>query len=343
MSNPTTTAAPSAPTPDVIFNELTAFQRSSAMKAAIELDIFTAIGEGNKIAAAVARRCRASERGARILCDYLAVNGFLTKIGNEYGLAPAAAAFLDKRSPGYMGSVAGFLQTPDMMNAFAQLADAVRKGTTPLPQEGSISAENPLWVQFARDMAPMMAMPAQQLAQMINGSSKEPIKVLDIAAGHGLYGLAFAQLNPAAKVVGLDWANVLEVAKENARKMGVESRYSTIPGSAFDVPLGSDYDVILLTNFLHHFDPPTNEKLLKKVRAALKPTGRAVTLEFIPNPDRISPPMAAGFSLIMLANTPAGDAYTFAELEKMFRAAGFSRNTLHDLPMSPGRVVVSQA
>ena len=90
-------------------------------------------------------------------------------------------------------------------------------------------------------------------------------------------------------MVGLDWANVLEVAKENAAKAGVADRYSTIAGSAFEVDFGSGYDIVLIPNFLHHFDPATNEKLLRKVHAALAPGGIAVTPEFIPNEDRISP------------------------------------------------------
>ncbi len=76
------------------------------------------------------------------------------------------------------------------------------------------------------------------------------------------------------------------------------------------------YDVILLTNFLHHFDVPTNEKLLRKVYAALAPGGHAVALEFVPNDDRISPPMSAKFSLVMLANTVSGDAYTFRRISE---------------------------
>ena len=114
-----------------------------------------------------------------------------------------------------------------------------------------------------------------------------------------------------------------------------------VEGSAFDVDYGSKFDVALLTNFLHHFDAPTNVALLKKVHAALKEGGRAVTLEFIPNDDRVSPQGVAGFSLTMLAGTPAGDAYTFSELQEMFRAAGFERNELYPLPAGPEQVVIS--
>jgi hypothetical protein len=73
----------------------------------------------------------------------------------------------------------------------------------------------------------------------------------------------------------------------------------------------------------------------------LKPGGRALTLEFVPNDDRVSPSQAAGFSLTMLAGTPAGDAYTFAELAQMFRNAGFASSELHAIPPAFHSVVLS--
>ena len=112
---------------------------------------------------------------------------------------------------------------------------------------------------------------------------------------------------------------MLEVAYANACIAGVGERFERLPGSAFDVDYGGPYDAVLLTNFLHHFDVPVCVDLLKKVRAALKPGGVSATLEFVPNEDRVSPPMAAGFSLTMLVTTAAGDAYTFRQLAAMHR------------------------
>jgi 2-polyprenyl-3-methyl-5-hydroxy-6-metoxy-1,4-benzoquinol methylase len=165
--------------------------------------------------------------------------------------------------------------------------------------------------------------------------------VLDIAAGHGLFGLAIARHNPNASIVAADWPAVLEVAKENAIKARASDRYTTLPGSAFETDFGTGYDIVLLTNFLHHFDPATCEKLLRKVHAALKPGGRAVTLEFVPNEDRVSPPTAAAFSMVMLGTTEAGDAYTLSEYDRMFQNAGFARNELHPLTPFPGSVILS--
>jgi len=156
-----------------------------------------------------------------------------------------------------------------------------------------------------------------------------------------LYGIAFAKQNPQAEVTAVDWPKVLEVAQENAGAAGVAGRFDTNPGSAFDVDYGTGYDVVLLTNFLHHFDKNTCESLLRKVHAALADGGCAATLEFIPNDDRVTPPQAAGFSMQMLGGTPSGDAYTFAELEQMFHQAGFARSEMHELPPTIERVVIS--
>jgi ubiquinone/menaquinone biosynthesis C-methylase UbiE len=329
------------PSPELFFETVNAYQRPAAIKAALELDLFTAIGDGKKTAQELAAQCEASERGIRILCDYLVIIGFLTKEDGRYSLTPDSAMFLTRRSPAYMGDTLDFLLSPALISGFDDLAAAVRKGGTLMPEGGTVAPENPVWVKFARAMSPMMAMPAQLIAKLVSTGTDRKLNVLDIAAGHGLFGIAIAQQNPHASVVALDWPGVLEVAKENARRAGVSDRYSTIEGSAFDVDYGDGYDLVLLTNFLHHFDPPTCESLLRKVHASLAEGGRAVTLEFVPNEDRVSPPGAASFSMVMLGSTPSGDAYTFSELERMFKNAGFSHSELHPLVASPEQVVIS--
>jgi len=330
------------PSPLLFFQTINAYQRTEALKAALELEVFTAIGEGNATAADIAKRCKTSERGMRILCDYLTIMGMLTKEGNRYALTLDSATFLDKRSPAYLGSAVQFLAAPELTEGTRHIADAVRKGGTAIENEGTVGPDNPIWVKFARGMAPMMMMPSQLIAKLVDPKADRKLKILDIAAGHGLFGIAFAKNNPKAEITAVDWRAVLEVAKENAQKAGVADRYGTKEGSAFDVDFGKGYDLVLLTNFLHHFDPPTCETLLRKVHAALADGGRAVALEFVPNEDRVTPPDAAGFSMMMLAGTPNGDAYTFSELERMFANAGFSRSTIHPLPPTIQQVIVSE-
>jgi ubiquinone/menaquinone biosynthesis C-methylase UbiE len=134
---------------------------------------------------------------------------------------------------------------------------------------------------------------------------------------------------------------VLEVAQQNAQAMSIADRYHLLPGSAFEIDFGSGYDLALITNFLHHFDPPTCTTFMRKVHAALVPGGRVAIAEFVPNPDRVTPPTAAAFSMMMLATAPAGDAYTFAELESISKSAGFARVELASAGIGLNRLVIA--
>jgi len=328
------------PSPDLFFETVTAYQRTAALKAAVELDVFTAIGDGRQTPGDIARACEASERGIRILCDYLTVIGMLTKSGNSYRLTPDSAAFLSKRSPTYLGTTIRFLTTPGVTQNFDDLTGTIRRGTV-RPQTNTLAVDNPIWVEFARAMAPMMMPAAQAIADNVGGSPGTAIRVLDIAAGHGMFGITIAQRNPAARIVAVDWPAVLAVAMEHATRAGVQDRLSRLPGDAFGVEFGSGFDVALVTNFLHHFDAATCTSFLQKVAASLKPGGRVAILEFVPNADRVSPPMPASFSLTMLAGTPAGDAYTFEELRQFLGAAGFGRVASHALP-TPQTVLIAE-
>ena len=340
---PPISATPAQPrseaSPFRLFGAINAFHLTEAISSAIELDIFTAIAAGHTTAEALAIQCGIAERGARILCDFLVLNEFLGKSDNHYWLSEDSAKFLDRKSPAYMGACTEFLLTDDIRQTFRDLTNAVRHGGC---QHAYVHApESPVWVAFARSMAPMMMMASQGLAKIVAGNENRSLKVLDIAAGHGLFGIAVLRTNPKAEVTAVDWQNVLEVARENATRFGVADRYKTLAGSIFDVEIGSGYDLILVPNFLHHFDESTNEQLLKKLHRGLKPGGRVATLEFMPNEDRVSPAVPAAFALIMLAETPAGDAYTRSELENMFNHAGFSRHEFHAMPPSPHSVLVS--
>src|SRR3954469_12807172 len=327
------------PTPERFFNAINAYQQTEAIKAAVELEIFTAIAEGSTTAPSIAERCQAAGRGVRTLCDFLTIHGFLTKKGTQYALAPDSALFLDRHSPAYIGGAIEFLLTPRLREAHAWLTEAVRRGSTALG-EGTLEKENPDWVKFARAMMPLMHMPAEIMAAELHKGG-EAYKVLDIAAGHGIFGISVAKQNPAAHIYAADWKNVLEVASENAKTMGVADRYHLLPGDAFETDFGGGYDLVLITNFLHHFDPPTCTAFMRKVHATLQSGGRAAIAELVPNPDRVSPPTAAAFSMMMLATTPSGDAYTFAELESISRNAGFTRVELAPAEIGLDRLVIA--
>jgi 2-polyprenyl-3-methyl-5-hydroxy-6-metoxy-1,4-benzoquinol methylase len=325
--------------PMLVFETLHAYQRTEALKAAIELKLFTAIAGGAHTAEALAERCQAASKGMRILADFLTVQGMLTKDGASYSLTPDSKLFLVEGSPAYMGGMANFMLHPQLKSASENLAAVVRKGATLLEGAGTVSADNPVWEDFARGMMPMMMPAAQKIADLTAGVGA--LKVLDIAAGHGLFGIVVAQRNPQAVVYALDWKAVLAVARGHAVQFGVADRWHALEGDAFKTDYGTDYDLVLMTNFLHHFDFATNVGLLKRVRAALKPGGRMAILEFAVNDDRVTPPGAATFALQMLASTQAGDAYSFNELEAMCREAGFTKVEHQPVPPTPQSITIA--
>ena len=159
--------SPAAPSPKLFMETVNAYERTAAIKGAIELDFFTAMADGPATAAELARHCGAAERGARILADYLTVLGFLTKSGEHYALTQDSAVFLSRKSPAYVGGMIQFLLAPELRRGFDDVAATVRKGGTAQTEQGTIAPEHPLWLDFARAMAPMMRMPAQALAAMI--------------------------------------------------------------------------------------------------------------------------------------------------------------------------------
>ena len=330
-----------APTPERIFNTLNAYQQTRALQAAIELDLFTQLSEGPSSAEELAVQLDATSKGTRILCDYLVVSGFLFKENGMYRLGPDVEVFLNRKSPAYLGGCAEFLLSPALVSCYDNLAEVVRTGGTMLEGEGTVEPNHPIWVDFARGMAPLMIPAAEFMAELVSLPNGGSSRILDIAAGHGMFGITFARRNPSVEVVAADWPAVLEVAAENAVVAGVEDRHFRLEGDVFQTEWGNNYQLILATNFFHHFDLPTCKQLMEKMHRSLNPGGRVVTLEFVPNQDRVSPPESAAFSLVMLASTRSGDAYTFREYEQVFAEAGFERNEVHQIPNAPQQVIVS--
>jgi hypothetical protein len=316
------------------------YQNSATLKAALELDVFTAIGEGSTDAAALAARCNAALRGIVALCDSLVVMGFLTKSSDRYTLSSDASAFLDRRSPMCIAGIHDFLAAPEMVALmFQDPAGAVRRGGA--PGLANVAPDHPIWVRFARAMGPFMRLDAKLVAE--HAGDPPPRRVLDISASHGLYGIAFGQRFHECRVTGLDWSAVIAVARENAATAGMADRYDIIAGNAFEVAWGKGYDLVLLPNFLHHFDAASCTAILRRARAALSPGGRVAIVEWVPNEDRISPPVPALFTMTMLLTTPGGTTYTAPELAAMLTDAGFGSPEVTPLVPTPLTLLVARA
>ena len=207
------------PSPDLFIDAAFGYLKTAAIQAAVGLDLFTAIAQEDGDVDRVAARTGASKRGVRILCDYLTVQGFLQKDEGSYSLTPSTQMFLTTTSPAWIGSIAHFLCSPEMTTLFLDdPASFVRNGGS--VGLGNLAPDHPAWVKFALAMVPFMRPTAGALADEVARLPTPPKRVLDIAAGHGVFGISVAQAVPQAEITAVDWQAVLEVADENARAAG---------------------------------------------------------------------------------------------------------------------------
>lgn len=330
------------PSPSRLTDSAFAFQRTAALRAAVGIDVFTAIGEGYGTPTALAARCSAAERGIRVLCDYLVALDLLELTEGRYAAAPDAAVYLDRRSPAFIGDALNFVASDTALKAvLSDPTSVVRRGGTILGDcEHHGAPDQTDWTTYARAVAPMMARLAAFLADLVTGGTGPANRILDIAAGPGQNGIALAKHLPDARVTAVDWPNVLEVAKENARAASIGERWQALPGSALEIEFGGPYDVALIARFLSLPAPGDREALLRRVHAALAPGGRVVVLDILLNDDRVSPPFAAAMNFNVLATTPSGQVQTEGELEALLKGTGFDRLEWHDLPGSDGRIAI---
>ena len=183
--------------PDLFVDAVLGFQKTAAIKAALSLDLFTAIASEGGVADKVAARVNASPRGIRILCDYLTVHGFLEKRDEQYALTPSTATFLTTSSPAWMGSIVDFLASPQMLsNWLDDPVSYVRNGGA--IGQGSLAPDNPHWIKFARAMVPFVAPVTAAVVDEVRRWPMPPARVLDVAAGHGMFGIEVAKAFPGA-------------------------------------------------------------------------------------------------------------------------------------------------
>jgi len=328
------------PDPGLLMQTMSAFWVSGAFRGAIELDLFTHISRGADTVEKLATAAQATPRGVRAIADAMVVIGLLTKDAGRYVNTPVAATFACSDKPTFVAGFSKFLNDSHFTAAFNRVAEAAREGKSVFDKDAE-SPENPLWVTFAETSLPMAMGGAMPLPDIL-GTRRPGLRILDVAAGSGGYGITLAQASADSTLTILDWANVAAVAKRHATMLGVGDRATVRAGSALDLDWGGPYDVIVMGNFFHHFDIPTCVTITAKAKQALAPGGVFATAEFVADEERKAEPMALLFSVAMLVWSNGGAAYTFSELAGILREGGFSDVSHHKFDGNPSSWVVGR-
>ncbi|MDF5753655.1 class I SAM-dependent methyltransferase [Spongiactinospora sp. TRM90649] len=326
-----------------LFGMMQAYKVTSLLKTAVSMGVFDHLAAGPASADTVARGLGCAPRGMRILLNALAAVGLAEERDGHYALPPGAEPLLVSGSPAYLGDMVKVMSSDWEWDALKRLDDAVRRGGTVM----EVHAETPgyeYWEDFAAYAVAVARPTADVVADALKSwaSGRDTMDVLDVACGHGLYGLTLAQRNPQAQVWALDWPNVLTQVDRHADQAGVADRVHHVPGDMFEVPLGGPYDVILVTNVLHHFSEEKAGELLARLAPALRPDGKIVLVGFtLGDENPADDPAPHLFSILMLAWTFEGEVHSIEAYDRMLTRAGFTGGRRHDVPGLAFRVLVA--
>jgi len=321
--------------PEPIFQALLGYRTAAVVRAAIELDLFSAIAEGAATAAELAQRRGGTERSIRILLDATAVVAprLLRKKRDGYALTPTSRQFLVRSSRSFIGQLMPLFGHRKMWEMFYDLPAAVRAGRS-VADKDAHSADQDFWEDFARATARDAVRKGRRMVELL-GKKPKPVRVLDLACGSGMYGATFAREIPGSTVTLFDQANVLA---QTRKIVDVPATY--LEGDLFRTGFGGPYDVIVASHVFHHFNPGDCRTLMAKIHGALAPGGRLLIQEFVPDEKRATNEQALMFAVTMLVWTREGDAYCRSDYQKWLKQSGFRKVTFHRQP-EPGDFLVA--
>jgi ubiquinone/menaquinone biosynthesis C-methylase UbiE len=301
------------------------------LEAAIHHRVFDVLDEGPKTLKETAEATGASERGLRAVMNTLVGLNFLAKTNGHYALTPESEAFLVSTKPSFQGGILKHT-SGQLIPKWLHLNEVVGTGkpVASVNQEGSGSE---FFQNFVEDIFPLSYPSAQVLAKHLGlESSESEVRVLDLAAGSGVWGIALAQSSERVTVTAVDWVDVLPATKKMAARFGLTDGFAFVSGDLMTADFGSGHNVATLGHILHSEGEARSRSLLRKTFEALAPGGTISIAEFLVNADRTGPVGSLFFAANMLVNTDDGDTYSFEEISEWLTEAGFTNARLVEAP-----------
>jgi (2Fe-2S) ferredoxin/precorrin-6B methylase 2 len=320
--------------PDDLNERIRAFQESRAILTALELDLFTAVGDGAG-EEEVAARLRADPRATEMLLNALASLRLLVKRDGVFHNSPAAARYFAAGSRD--NARPALLHTAHLWQRWSTLTECVRAGTA----RDEIAGPGEDWTEAF--IAAMHRNAAERAPLVVRAVGVESVRrMLDVGGGSGAYSIAFAQANPALRADILDLAAVEPIARRHIEEAGVPDRVTVRAGDLRSGRLGEGYDLVFISAICHMLGPGENLDLLDRCREALAPGGRVVIQDFILEADKTAPRFAALFALNMLVGTRGGSSYSEPEYAGWLEEAGFREVRHQRLPGITGLMIGSR-
>jgi SAM-dependent methyltransferase len=319
-------------TPERIMQTAFGFVAPLMLEAAIRYRVFDVLDAGPRTVEQVSSETGASVRGLRAVMNALVGLEFLAKDRDgRYLLTAESATFLVSTRPGFHGGIFKHV-SEHLLPKSMHMNEIVRSGrpSTAVNQEDDGAQ---FFQQLVEDIFPMSYAAAEALAEELDvAQAVQPISVLDLAAGSGVWGIALAQRSPQVQVTAVDWAGVIPVTRRMAARFGVADRFRYVEGDLREADFGGGHNIATLGHILHSEGEARSRALLKKTFDALAPGGTIVIAEFLVNDERTGPPLGLIFAVNMLVNTDEGDTFSFSEVSGWLREAGFEKPRTLEAP-----------
>jgi len=321
---------------DSIFQLSFGYWKSCILFTATEFDIFTLISKGKVTAKEISHSIHTNERATEMLLNALVSLELLTKQANCYQNAPISNLHLIKGKPHYLGDFIHHAQ--NIMENWTMLRETIETGKAVSLKDLPEEVDPHDLRDFITAMHNIASVKADELCSKID--IKGARRLLDLAGGPGTYAIACAKANPQLHAVVFDLGHTIILTQEFIKAAGMEDRVTTQAGNCLEDSFGkSVYDVILVSNLLHIYNPANNTKILKKCRDALKDEGQVIIHEFVLDETRTRPQFAALFSLNMLIGTQEGASYSESEYRAWLEDAGFKNIRKIDLESNSSIIV----
>jgi len=292
------------------------YWKTAVLHAAVKMDVFTAIGDGQLAASEICHRLNTVPRGMERLLDALVAMELLVKIDGIYANSPSGQTFLSKNSAQYIGHI--IMHHHHLVESWSKLDQAVQSGT-PIRSRSSFSKEE--WREsFLLGMFNMAMGLAPKLVPQIDLSTRKHL--LDLGGGPGTYAIHFCLNNPGLHAGVYDLPTTRPFAEKIIKQFNLSDRINFSDGNYLTDPIEGHYDVAWLSHILHGEGPEECRLIIQKAVDALDPQGMIIIHEFILNNRMDGPLFPALFSLNMLLGTDSGQSYSEQQLTDMLLAAG---------------------
>jgi SAM-dependent methyltransferase len=322
---------PASVTPDRISQFAWGYIPTFALEAAVRHRVFDVLDSGPKTLQETAAATGASERGLRAIMNILVGLNFLAKSGDRYSLTPESETFLVSTKPSFFGGILKHT-SQQLIPKWLEINEIVATGK-PSVAVNEQSAGSDFFQKFVIDIFPMSYPSAQALAKhLAHGNAAAPVRVLDLAAGSGVWGIAQAQTAPNVTVTAVDWPDVLPATRATVARFNLTDRFTYVEGDLLTANFGTGHNVATLGHISHSEGEARSKALLRKTFDALAPGGTIAIGEFLVNVDRTGPVPSLLFAANMLVNTDNGDTYSFEEISSWLTEAGFINPRLLEAP-----------